>query len=284
MSGGCPQAGRQLCHLLSHSQHPKLRLPALQHRSTPVRLLEHTSWPALRFLILQMSWPSCLLQTWHYPRLSWCLPGAAWDLWQPHASRSPVTWGPGSCPSEPWSAHKSLNPGHMLLQSRGQPLPGTSVSTWTGMQAPACRASASGLARPSPSPRGHQNNGESCAGQSRPLQCPGSSRRVCNWGRLMGNLSSPPFTTDQHKQSKLLWVGDTAKVNPSAGQQGTGRDCSVGTPPTCWAGGTVGREEGALAGSHVQLLGCLLPLIKVLGCTPSSVFSGMRVHTPEPAC
>lgn len=46
----------------------------------------------------------------------------------------------------------------------------------------------------------------------------------------------------------------------------------------------MGQEEGGLAGSHVQLLGCLLPLIKVLGCTPSSVFSGVRVHTPKSAC
>lgn len=68
-------------------------------------------------------------------------------------------------------------------------------------------------------------------------------------------------------------AGDTAHT--PAEQRGTGRDGGTGTPPTCWAGGSVGREQGALAGPHVQLLGCLLPLIKVLGCTPSSVFSGV---------
>lgn len=254
-------------------------------RGQSCRLPEHTSWLALGFLTLKMSWPSCSLQTWQYPQLSRCLPGAVRDLWQPPATRSPVTRGPGSCPPEPRRAHKSLSPGHVLLQSRGQPLLGTSVSVQAGTGAPARRASAAGLARPSPSPRarGHQSNGESRAGQSRPLQRRGSPGRVCSRGRPMGNLSSPPFTTDGGRASSHgLWAGDMA--NPPAGQQGTGRDRGVGTPPTCWAGGSVGREEGALAGSHVQLLGCLLPLIKVLGCTPSSVFSGVRVHTPEPAC
>lgn len=94
----------------SHSQHPQVRLPAVQRwrgaavpvlRAAGPELLEHTSWPALGFLILKVSWPSCLLQPWHYPWLSRCLPGAVRDLWQPHATRSPVTWEPGSCPPEP---------------------------------------------------------------------------------------------------------------------------------------------------------------------------------------
>lgn len=48
-----------------------------------------------------------------------------------------------------------------------------------------------------------------------------------------------------------LWCGDLSKLS------GCGQ-CEV--------------VEGALVGSCVQLWGSLLPLIKVLGCTPSSVF------------
>lgn len=110
----------------------------LLYWSPGLRTLEHTSWPALGFLILKRSWPGCLLQIWHHPWLRRCLPGAAQDLWQPHAARSPLTWGPGSCPPEPWRAHQSLDPGQVLLHSRGQPVLCASVSAQAGLQAPAC--------------------------------------------------------------------------------------------------------------------------------------------------
>lgn len=88
-------------------------------RAAGLALPEHTSCPDLGFLLLEIPWLSCSPRPDTTPRLNWCLPGAAWDMQKPHATKSPVTWGPRSCPSEPWRGHKLPNPGHVLLQSRG---------------------------------------------------------------------------------------------------------------------------------------------------------------------
>lgn len=125
---GCPRANRQLGHLPAQSQHPEQQLPALWHwrgavvpvpRAAGLALPEHTSCPDLGFLLLEISWLSCSPRPDTTPRLNWCLPGAAWDMQKPHATKSPVTWGPRSCLSEPWRGHKSPTQGMCCSRAEG---------------------------------------------------------------------------------------------------------------------------------------------------------------------
>lgn len=71
------------------SQDPEQQLPALWHwrgaivpvpRAVGLALPEHISCPDLGFLLLKIPWLSCSLRPGTILQLSWCLPGAAWDM------------------------------------------------------------------------------------------------------------------------------------------------------------------------------------------------------------
>ena len=111
--GGCPGASRQPCHPCPTQRAPSQRCRGAAGPDQPV----HSSCPAPGSLIPEMSWSSCLPQTWRCPGLA-------------AAPRSPMTREPGACPPEPRRAHKPRSPGHALLQSRGQPLLGQSPCRW----------------------------------------------------------------------------------------------------------------------------------------------------------